>query len=259
VQRTSEREAATKAREQVRRELAKLPAEWSVFHDLPLGAQDATLDHLVVGPGGVITLNTKHVTGTVNVGPHTILVGGRSTQFVREARLDADLMKRQLQEAVRNPVRVDAAIVFVNGCDPNPATVGDVTVLSSDVLVSWLVSLRPAVNPKILASIERAVARPEAFAAAPAPPTKPSQQTKPSQPAQTDRLVELVGVLKEWRKQRAAGDKVPPYAVLSDSDLAGIASANPRSIEDLAQCRGIDPTKLERYGDEILAVVNDVS
>ena len=223
-----------------------------MFHDLPLGAQGASLDHLVVGPGGVIALNTENVTGTVKVGSHAVLVGGRSTQFVRKARLNADLVKRQLQEATRNPIRVDAAIVFVNGCNPDPSTVGDVTVLSSDVIVSWLVSLRSVVNPKILATIARAIARPDTFEASLAPPDTPS----PIEP--TNRLVALVGVLKEWRKQRATGDKVPPYVVLSDSDLAGIASANPRNVEELAQCRGIDPAKLERYGDEILAVVSDL-
>ena len=251
VQRISEYEATTRARELVRRELAKLPEDWSVFHDLPLGAQGVSLDHLVVGPGGVIALNTESVTGTVNIGSDAVLVGGRSTQFVRKARLNADLVKRQLQESTRNPVRVDAAIVFVNGCTPDPSTVGDVTVLSLDVIVSWLVSLRSVVNPKILATIARSIARPETFAETPAPPATPSSEP-------TDRLVELVGVLKEWRKQRATGDKVPPYVVLSDSDLAGIASANPRNVEELAQCRGIDPAKLERYGDEILAVVSDL-
>lgn len=223
-----------------------------MFHDLPLGGQGECLDHLVVGPGGVITLSTKHVSGRAEVGSHTILVGGRSTQFVRTARADAELVTRQLQESGRNPVRVDAAIVFVNGCNPNPATVGDVTVLSADVLVAWLVSLRPAVNPKIVASIVRSVAQPTTFVAAPEP------DAATPEPAPTDRLVELVGVLKEWRKQRATGDRVPAHVVLSDSDLAGIATAAPETLADLARCPGIDPVKLERYGDEILAVVTDL-
>jgi DNA uptake protein ComE-like DNA-binding protein len=28
-------------------------------------------------------------------------------------------------------------------------------------------------------------------------------------------------------------------------------------LDDLARCPGIGPTKLERYGDEILAVIDD--
>jgi DNA helicase-2/ATP-dependent DNA helicase PcrA len=41
---------------------------------------------------------------------------------------------------------------------------------------------------------------------------------------------------------------------LSDTHLAGIATQAPTTLEELARCTGIGPTKLERYGDEIIAV-----
>ncbi len=50
------------------------------------------------------------------------------------------------------------------------------------------------------------------------------------------------------------GDGVPAYIVLSDAHLEGIADRRPESLADLARCTGIGPTKLERYGDEIIAV-----
>jgi len=68
---------------------------------------------------------------------------------------------------------------------------------------------------------------------------------------------ELVDALKAWRKQRAAADRVPAYIVLSDAHLEGIADRRPESLADLARCTGIGPTKLERYGDEIVAVIAD--
>ena len=68
---------------------------------------------------------------------------------------------------------------------------------------------------------------------------------------------ELVDALKAWRRQRAAGDHVPAYIVLSDAHLEGIADRRPRSLAELARCTGIGPTKLERYGDEIVAVIAD--
>jgi superfamily II DNA helicase RecQ len=49
---------------------------------------------------------------------------------------------------------------------------------------------------------------------------------------------------------------VPAYVVLTDKDLVGIASAFPRSLAELARCRGIGPLRLERWGDEILAVLD---
>jgi superfamily II DNA helicase RecQ len=248
----SEREAGTSAREDVRRELAKLPDDWFVFHDLPLGPDGATLDHLVIGSGGVFTLSTKDVTTAVKVGAHTILVGGRSTQFVRRARIDAGLVTRQLQEAVRNPVRVNAAIVFVNGCDPISSVVGDVTVLALDVLAARLVSLRSAINPKIVASIARAVELPATFVAA------PEADASTAVPEATGDLGTRVNALKAWRKQRATADRVPVHVVLNDSHLAGIATTSPKTLEELGHCPGVGPAQLERYGDEILSVVTDI-
>jgi DNA helicase II / ATP-dependent DNA helicase PcrA len=68
---------------------------------------------------------------------------------------------------------------------------------------------------------------------------------------------ELVDALKTWRRQRAASDRVPAYIVLSDAHLEGIADRRPESLAELARCVGIGPTKLERYGDEIVAVIAD--
>ncbi len=76
--------------------------------------------------------------------------------------------------------------------------------------------------------------------------------------AATDALPELVAALKAWRKQRANADSVPAFVVLSDTHLAGIATSAPTSLDELARCAGIGPTKLERYGDEILAVIADL-
>ncbi len=61
--------------------------------------------------------------------------------------------------------------------------------------------------------------------------------------------------LREWRSAVATKDGVPAYVVLSDRDLLGIASELPRTLGELAGCRGIGPLRLERYGDELLAVL----
>jgi DNA helicase-2/ATP-dependent DNA helicase PcrA len=61
--------------------------------------------------------------------------------------------------------------------------------------------------------------------------------------------------LREWRLERARADNVPPYVVFHDSVLHAIAAARPSSIGELAQISGVGPAKLERYGAEVLAVV----
>jgi DNA helicase-2/ATP-dependent DNA helicase PcrA len=61
--------------------------------------------------------------------------------------------------------------------------------------------------------------------------------------------------LREWRAERAKADNVPAYVVFHDSVLQAIAAARPATIGELAQISGVGPAKLERYGDELLALV----
>jgi DNA helicase-2/ATP-dependent DNA helicase PcrA len=64
--------------------------------------------------------------------------------------------------------------------------------------------------------------------------------------------------LRDWRRETSSRQKVPAYVVLSDADLEGIAARRPTTLKELARCRGIGPLKLEKYGDEILAVTEVV-
>jgi superfamily II DNA helicase RecQ len=65
----------------------------------------------------------------------------------------------------------------------------------------------------------------------------------------------LLEALRRWRRERASTDGVPAYVVAHDTTLAEIADALPRSLPALRRIRGMGPTKLERYGAEILAVI----
>jgi ATP-dependent DNA helicase RecQ len=61
--------------------------------------------------------------------------------------------------------------------------------------------------------------------------------------------------LRAWRLQRAREDAIPPYVVFHDSTLAEIAARRPSSLGELSQIAGVGPTKLERYGDDVLAAL----
>jgi DNA helicase-2/ATP-dependent DNA helicase PcrA len=61
--------------------------------------------------------------------------------------------------------------------------------------------------------------------------------------------------LKEWRRKRAKADGVPAYVVFHDRTLAEIAERECKDWADLAAISGVGPAKLERYADEVLAVV----
>jgi hypothetical protein len=64
--------------------------------------------------------------------------------------------------------------------------------------------------------------------------------------------------LREWRSGVAKREAVPAYVVLNDNELGGIAATRPRTLSELAGCKGIGPNRLERWGDEILAVLGGV-
>ena len=65
--------------------------------------------------------------------------------------------------------------------------------------------------------------------------------------------------LRAWRTQRAQADGVPAYVVVNDRHLRGIALARPTTPAELVACDGIGPAKLERYGDELLAVIDTLA
>jgi superfamily II DNA helicase RecQ len=61
--------------------------------------------------------------------------------------------------------------------------------------------------------------------------------------------------LKEWRRQRSRADDVPAYMIFHNATLEQIAGRRPQSLAELAAVPGVGPTKLERYGEEVLAAL----
>jgi DNA helicase-2/ATP-dependent DNA helicase PcrA len=61
--------------------------------------------------------------------------------------------------------------------------------------------------------------------------------------------------LKAWRLERARKDEVPAFVVFHDKTLEEIARQKPRELWQLGKVSGVGPTKLERYGDEVLGAL----
>ena len=58
-----------------------------------------------------------------------------------------------------------------------------------------------------------------------------------------------------WRRERSVADGVPAYVVLHDATLRDLAAARPTSLHELAAVKGFGPTKIERYGEDVISVV----
>jgi DNA helicase-2/ATP-dependent DNA helicase PcrA len=61
--------------------------------------------------------------------------------------------------------------------------------------------------------------------------------------------------LRQWRKEVALAADVPAFVVFTDATLTAIAEARPESLEQLAGLAGVGPSKLEKYGEAVLAVL----
>jgi ATP-dependent DNA helicase RecQ len=61
--------------------------------------------------------------------------------------------------------------------------------------------------------------------------------------------------LREWRRQTAAKDRVPPYVIFHDKVLRDIAVAKPHSMPELGAISGIGTAKLQKYGPAIFQLL----
>ena len=65
----------------------------------------------------------------------------------------------------------------------------------------------------------------------------------------------VADALRTWRRDRARADGVPAYVVFADRTLRAIAATRPTTLAALRGVDGIGPTKLELYGDDLIALV----
>jgi DNA helicase II / ATP-dependent DNA helicase PcrA len=65
----------------------------------------------------------------------------------------------------------------------------------------------------------------------------------------------LMTALREWRSIAARSDGVPAYVIAPDSLLIEIADRQPATIAALRRVKGMGPSRLARYGEEILEIV----
>ena len=72
---------------------------------------------------------------------------------------------------------------------------------------------------------------------------------------ETDHLTEAGKLcydrLREWRKERASNEGIPPYVIAKNKELLLIVEKEMTSIEALKQIHGFGAKKIEKYGKEI--------
>ncbi|HEX3840018.1 MAG TPA: nuclease-related domain-containing protein [Acidimicrobiales bacterium] len=153
--------AGSDSEEQVAHQLAKLPDGWHVFHSIPGGSHTLGIDHVVVGPGGVFIMSTKHHPGaTIWVDGETFLVNGTKHPYVRDARHEAMRATRTLTEHSGFAVPVIAVVAVVGAHEgltvkSQPGD-GAVHVVPRRNLVNWLVGHQTIFAPDQVAVVAEA-------------------------------------------------------------------------------------------------------
>ena len=67
----------------------------------------------------------------------------------------------------------------------------------------------------------------------------------------------LLERLRDWRTAQAREQQVPAYVVFTDATLTAIAEQRPADAPGLVAIPGIGGAKLDRYGEEVLALIRD--
>ncbi len=107
--------------QKVAAQLARLGQQdprWRFIHAIPVGSRGADIDHVVIGPGGVFTVNAKHhPRAQIWVGGKTFLVNGTQQPYLRNSRYEAQRAARLLTAATGLDLHVGGLIAVVNAGD----------------------------------------------------------------------------------------------------------------------------------------------
>lgn len=134
--------------------LLRRPPGWHVLHSVPLrttaGESRGDIDHVVIGPPGIITINTKHHrNGRIEVDGEVLAVNGRRTRYIPAARAEADRTREMLKTALAShggdnlasTLRVRAVLLIVGTMPKIRQAPGDVAVVPLQRLISTVTTL----------------------------------------------------------------------------------------------------------------------
>ena len=104
-----------------------------------------------------------------------------------------------------------------------------------------------ALREEVVRRRERGRPRGASGSTSPAPAVALSREDQP-----------VFEALRALRSELARELSLPPYMIFHDATLRAIAEQRPDSLDALARVGGVGAAKLERYGEQVLAVLRDV-
>jgi hypothetical protein len=146
-------------------QLAKLTDKdprWRVLHAIPVGHQGSDIDHLVIGPPGVFTINSKHHPGArIWIAGNAFRVNGAHHPYIRNSRYEAVRAGRLLTNACGFPMTVTGVVVLVRADEVVIQREPDgVKVVNRRRLRRWLRSQEGCLDESTVNRIYEAARRP---------------------------------------------------------------------------------------------------
>ncbi len=93
-------------------------------------------------------------------------------------------------------------------------------------------------------------------------PKPAAEKTSKSETAPAEPIVltadeeKTYAVLREWRNENSARDGLPPYMIAHNDSLMLMSKIRPKSHDELVQIKGFGEKRAQKYGDEILQIMN---
>jgi hypothetical protein len=148
----------------VGKQLAKLGPGWHVLHSIPIGSKGTDIDHLVIGPAGSFSLNTKnHCRGHVTVYADGVVVNRRQTRYLEASRSEARKVSRILERVVGYPVDVTPVVVVIADSFAPKEQPVDVRVVARKRKRQWFEALPKILDAETVEGVYAAARRPETW------------------------------------------------------------------------------------------------
>ena len=147
--------------ERVGRQLKSLPTDrWHVFNDVAVGDRGTNIDHIVIGPAGVFTINTKNLSGNVWVAERAFLCNGKKTAYLPKAVSEAKRASRSLSKAAGLRVQAQPLLAVFAARMTIKAPPADVVVVQGNGLVKWLLEQSAVMSAAQAMTVARAADNP---------------------------------------------------------------------------------------------------
>ena len=127
---------------------------WISLHSVPVGRRGSDIDHVVIGPGGVFTINTKNHRGKrVSVSSRGVWVTGHWQPYIRNSEHEADRASRILSSACGLPVQVTGVVVILAESFRRESSPEDIAILGAGELRRWLKKRSQLLDAETVASV----------------------------------------------------------------------------------------------------------